>query len=65
MPSTTERQAHFFAAVSHGWQPSGRHVSVKVAKEFHSADKAQGKWEHTIHHKKGNGQSSDHMNAYG
>jgi hypothetical protein len=56
MPSTTERQAHFFAAISHGWQPPGRHVSVKVAKEFHSADKKVGKWEHTNH-------STHHQNA--
>jgi hypothetical protein len=46
MPSTTKKQAHFMSAVAHGWQPPGRHVSVKVAKEFHSADKAKGKWEH-------------------
>jgi hypothetical protein len=62
MPSVSERQAHFMAAVSHGWQPAGRHVNVKVAKEFHAADKKQGKYEHTIPHKRGNNQSSDHMN---
>ncbi len=64
MPSVSERQAHFFAAVSHGWQPPGRHVNVKVAKEFHAADKEVGKWEHTLHHKQGNKQSSDHQNGY-
>jgi len=63
MPSVSERQAHFMAAVSHGWQPPGRKISVKVAKEFHKADKAQGRWEHTIPHKQGK-QSSDTMNGY-
>lgn len=52
------------AAVSHGWQPPGRHIDVAVAKEFHAADKKEGKWEHTpVAH--GNKQSSDHMNGYG
>lgn len=58
MPSVSEKQAHFFAAVAHGWQPPGRHVDVGVAKEFHTADKKEGKYEHS--HK----QSSDHMNGY-
>lgn len=62
MPSVSERQAHFMAAVSHGWQPEGRKVSVKVAKEFHSADKKEGKWQHSLTTKQGNKQSSDHMN---
>jgi hypothetical protein len=35
------------AAVAHGWKkPGGGGPSVKVAKEFHSADKSKGKWEH-------------------
>ena len=63
MPSKTERQAHFMAAVAHGWQPSGRHVSPKVAKEFHEADKKVGKWEHASGKKKLK-QSSDHLNRY-
>jgi hypothetical protein len=46
MPSTTKKQAHFMSAVAHGWQPPGRHVDVGVAKEFHNADKEEGKWEH-------------------
>jgi mannose/cellobiose epimerase-like protein (N-acyl-D-glucosamine 2-epimerase family) len=46
MPSSTKAQAHFMSAVAHGWQPKGRHVDVSVAREFHQADKAQGKWEH-------------------
>jgi len=50
------------AAVAHGWQPPGRHVDVNVAKEFHSADKAQGKWEHKP--SATSRQSSDHMNKY-
>jgi hypothetical protein len=28
-------------AVSHGWQPPGRHVDVGVAKEFVHADEAK------------------------
>ena len=49
MPSTTAKQAHFMAAVAHGWQPPGRHVDPKVAKEFHAADKRVGKYEHPQH----------------
>jgi hypothetical protein len=48
MPSTTKKQAHFMSAVAHGWKPTGeKGPSVKVAKEFHSADKKVGKWEHS------------------
>lgn len=64
MPSVSERQAHLFAAVSHGWQPPGRHIDVDVAKEFHAADKKVGKWEHATTAHQGNHQSSDHMNGY-
>lgn len=49
MPSTTKKQAHFMSAIAHGWQPPGRHVPVSVGKEFHEADKKQGKWEHDSH----------------
>ena len=49
MPSRSRDQAHFMAAVAHGWQPPGRHVDVGVAKEFHAADKKVGKWEHVRH----------------
>lgn len=35
------------SAIAHGWEPTGeKGPSMKVAKEFHSADKAVGKWEH-------------------
>jgi hypothetical protein len=64
MPSTTERQAHFMAAIAHGWQPPGRHVPISVGKEFHNADKKVGKWEHATTAVTGNKQSSDHMNGY-
>jgi hypothetical protein len=47
MPSTTRKQAHFMAAVAHGWKPTGeKGPSRAVAEEFHEADKAKGKWEH-------------------
>ena len=46
MPSVSRKQAKLFAAVSHGWQPPGRHIDVGVAKEFHEADKSVGKYEH-------------------
>jgi hypothetical protein len=50
MPSKTKDQAHLMAAVAHGWQPPGRHIDVKVAKEFHNADKKVGKFEHERRH---------------
>ena len=34
------------AAVSHGWKPDKATVPVKVAKEYHAADKAKGKYMH-------------------
>ena len=52
------------AAVSHGWQPPGRHIDVSVAKEFHAADKQAGKYEHAASHQAGHPQHSDHMNRY-
>jgi hypothetical protein len=64
MLSKTERQAHYMSAIAHGWKPGGKQVPVSVAKEFHSADKKVGKFEHSIGHKRSNKQSSDHMNAY-
>ena len=62
MPSVSERQAHYMAARAHGWNPGGKQVPMSVAKEFHAADKKVGKWEHSLPHKQGNNQSSDHMN---
>lgn len=51
MPSTTKKQAHFMAAVAHGWKPTGeKGPPVSVAKEFHAADKKVGKWEHPQGH---------------
>jgi hypothetical protein len=58
VPSVSAKQAKLFAAVSHGWQPPGRHIDVKVAKEFHAADKAAGHFEHAQR------QSTDHHNKY-
>jgi hypothetical protein len=43
VPSKTPKQEKFFRAVAHGWQPSGRHVDVGVAKEFMHADEAKKK----------------------
>jgi hypothetical protein len=39
MPSSTTKQARIMSAISHGWRPSGLDIPVKVAKEFHEADK--------------------------
>lgn len=47
MPSKTKKQAHLMSAIAHGWNmPGGKGPSRKVAEDFHSADKAQGRWEH-------------------
>lgn len=46
MPSTTKKQANYMSALAHGWSPPGKHPSLKVAKEFHEADKREGKYEH-------------------
>ena len=48
MPSTSKKQADYMSALAHGWQPSGPHPSMKVAKDFHEADKQVGKWEHPM-----------------
>lgn len=61
MPSKSEAQAHFFAAVAHGWVPPGRKdvPSPELAKEWHAADKKVGKWEHPRLR-----QSTDKANGY-
>ena len=41
MPSVSAKQANLMRAVSHGWQPPGRHIDVGVAKEFMHADQAK------------------------
>jgi hypothetical protein len=39
MPSSTDKQAKFMAAVAHGMKPKGKKgPSKKVAQEFHAAD---------------------------
>ena len=44
MPSKTPKQAKLMRAVAHGWKkPGGGGPSVKVAKEFVSADKVGAK----------------------
>ena len=64
MPSLTERQAHYVAARAHGWNPGGKQMPVELAKEWHSADKKVGKWEHPVLHPGREKQSSDHQNGY-
>lgn len=41
MPSHSVKQAKTMSAIAHGWKPKGKAagIPVKVAKEFHSADK--------------------------
>jgi hypothetical protein len=45
MPSTSPKQAKVMSAIAHGWRPKGKAagIPVKVAKEFHAADKGK-KW---------------------
>lgn len=49
MPSHTPKQRRVMSAIAHGWKPKGSAagIPVKVAKEFHAADKG---------HKYGKGQ---------
>ena len=46
MPSKSVKQKKVMSAIAHGWRPSGKAggIPVKVAKEFHNADK--GKYGH-------------------
>lgn len=54
MPSSTKKQAHFMSAIAHGWKPTGeKGPSAAVAKEFHTADKKVGKWEHPMKKSRG------------
>ena len=41
MPSKSLAQARTMSAIAHGWRPTGSAagIPVKVAKEFHAADK--------------------------
>lgn len=43
MPSRSPRQKKTMSAISHGWKPPPKSkvgkIPVKVAKEFHAADK--------------------------
>ena len=56
MPSSTEKQRKVMSAIAHGWHPKGKAagIPVKVAKEFHAADKG---------HKYGKGHDKGH--SYG
>lgn len=46
VPSTSDRQHHFFLAIQHGWKiPGKKSPPVSVANDFLAADKAQGKWQ--------------------
>lgn len=43
MPSHSVKQAKTMSAIAHGWKPSGEaaDIPVKVAKDFHAADKGK------------------------
>jgi hypothetical protein len=43
MPSKSTKQAKTMSAIAHGWKPKGKvaDISVKVAKDFHAADKGK------------------------
>lgn len=43
MPSHSVKQAKTMSAIAHGWKPKGSAagIPVKVAKEFHAADKGR------------------------
>jgi hypothetical protein len=49
MPSHTVKQAKVMSAIAHGWKPKGKAagIPVKVAKEFHRADKGK-KYGHKV-----------------
>ena len=54
------------SAIAHGWKPTGSAagIPVKVAKDFHAADKAEG---HGGHEKKGlpkRAKSAEHQGAW-
>jgi hypothetical protein len=57
MPSRSPEQAKTMSAIAHGWQPTGSAagIPVKVAKEFHAADKG---------HKYGAGMHGQRGKAY-
>jgi hypothetical protein len=48
MPSTPPAQEKTMSAIAHGWKPpAGSDVAkipLKVAKEFHAADKKRNRW---------------------
>lgn len=46
------------AAVAHGWEPPGRHIPRSVGREFHEADKREGKWEGKMEKLKGRAKHS-------
>lgn len=49
------------SAISHGWRmPGGKGPPASVAKEFHSADKKVGKWEHPTKKARGGKCSTPH-----
>ena len=54
MPSSTPKQARVMSAIAHGWRPTGSAVNipVKVAEEFHAADKGH-KYGKGMHGQKG------------
>jgi hypothetical protein len=43
MPSHSEKQAKTMSAIAHGWKPKGsaKGIPLKVAEEFHAADKGK------------------------
>ena len=51
MPSTSPKQKKTMSAIAHGWKPTGSasSIPVKVAKEFHAADKKKG-YDRSGHH---------------
>lgn len=60
VPSHSVKQAKTMSAIAHGWKPTGEaaDIPVKVAKEFHAADK--GKKYGKGHDKKGYDRSGHH-----
>lgn len=64
MTSHSVKQAKTMSAIAHGWKPKGKAagIPVKVAKEFHAADK--GKKYGKGHDKKGYTRSSHHADHF-
>lgn len=65
MPSETPKQAKTMSAIAHGWRPTGKaaKIPVKVAKEFHAADRGK-KWGKGHDQGRGYGRAAHHADHF-